>query len=354
MDFKKLKVVELAGVLAGPSVGMFFAELGAEVIKIENSRSGGDVTRSWKLASEDKNSKISAYFCSVNYRKDHHFKNLKEEKDLHEVLDLIAAADILLVNFKKGDDLMLGLDYESVKRRNPKIVYAAVTGFGDTSDRIAYDLILQAESGFMSMNGQESSPPTKMPVALIDVLAGHQLKEAILIELLKQGEERRAVKLTVSLFDAALASLANQASNYLMTGQIPERMGSKHPNIAPYGEIFETKDRKLITFAIGSNTHFEKLCHFLGAVALVDDERFHTNQHRVKNRELLFGLLQDKIKDKSAKIVDELNAQGVPSARIKSLDEVFESDEARELILEEEIEGQKTQRVKSIVYKSYD
>lgn len=354
MNFKNLKVVELAGVLAGPSVGMFFAELGAEVIKIENKKSGGDVTRSWKLASEDKHSKISAYFCSVNYHKEYRFKNLKEEKDQQEVQDLIAAADILLVNFKKGDDLKLGLDYESIKKLNPKIVYAAITGFGDQSDRIAYDLILQAESGFMSMNGQENNPPTKMPVALIDVLAGHQLKEAILIELLKQGDERRAVKLTVSLFDAALASLANQASNYLMTGHVPKRIGSKHPNIAPYGEIFETKDRKLITFAIGSNTHFEKLCRFLGAVALADDERFHTNQHRVKNRELLFGLLQDIIKDKSVKIVDELNAQGVPSARIKSLDEVFESDEARELILEEEIEGQKTQRVKSIVYKSYD
>ena len=154
MDFNKLKVVELAGVLAGPSVGMFFAELGAEVIKIENERSGGDVTRSWKLASEDKSSKVSAYFCSVNYHKEYQFKNLKEQRDLDKVRDLIREADIVLVNFKKGDDVKLGLDYETLKKINPKIIYAAITGFGDESERIAYDLILQAESGFMSMNGQ--------------------------------------------------------------------------------------------------------------------------------------------------------------------------------------------------------
>ncbi|MCB0479049.1 MAG: CoA transferase [Crocinitomicaceae bacterium] len=354
MDFNKLKVVELAGVLAGPSVGMFFAELGAEVIKIENERSGGDVTRSWKLASEDKSSKVSAYFCSVNYHKEYQFKNLKEQRDLDKVRDLIREADIVLVNFKKGDDVKLGLDYETLKKINPKIIYAAITGFGDESERIAYDLILQAESGFMSMNGQESNPPTKMPVALIDVLAGHQLKEAILIELLKQGENRKAVKLTVSLFDSALASLVNQASNYLMTGHVPKRIGSKHPNIAPYGEIFETQDGKLITFAIGSHTHFQKLCEYLGIGELANDHRFSFNQNRVANRLELFELLQNEISKKDSKIVDELNQVGVPSARIKSLDEVFQSEEAQNLVLEENIDGVATKRVKSIVYKSYD
>lgn len=354
MDFSKLKVVELAGVLAGPSVGMFFAELGAQVIKVENSRTGGDVTRSWKLSSESKVSEISAYFCSVNYQKEYAHKNLKEEKDKTEVLQWIKEADILLVNFKKEDDVKLGLDYDSIKEINPKIIYAGITGFGDESDRIAYDLILQAESGFMSMNGQEISPPTKMPVALIDVLAGHQMKEAILIELLKQGEDRKAVKLTVSLFDSALASLVNQASNYLMEGHVPKRIGSKHPNIAPYGEIFETKDGKLITFAIGSNKHFAGLCKFLGKEELIDDSKYSINQERVKNRIALFAILQESISKMNSTIVDELNATGVPSARIKSLDDVFESEEAQNLVLEEEIAGRKTKRVKSIVYKSYD
>ncbi len=346
--------MELAGVLAGPSVGMFFAELGAEVIKVENIRTKGDVTRSWKLGTEDKDSPISAYFCSVNYNKQYQFRNLKEEEDRSDVLGLIENADILLVNFKKGDDFKLDLDYDSIKKINPKIIYAAITGFGDESDRIAYDLILQAESGFMSMNGQESSPPTKMPVALIDVLSGHQLKEAILVELLKQGEKRKAVRITVSLFDSALASLVNQASNYLMEGHVPKRIGSKHPNIAPYGEIFQTQDDKLITFAIGSNSHFEALCTFLDCVNLIEDERFSVNQNRVKNREVLFQLLQEKISKKDATIVDQLNKTGVPSARIKTLDEVFESKEAQDLILEEEIDGRNTKRVKSIVYKSYD
>lgn len=354
MEFSKLKIVELAGVLAGPSVGMFFAELGAEVIKIENKKTGGDVTRSWKLASEDKSSKISAYFCSVNYQKEYRFKNLKDPLDHQEVLGLIERADIVLVNFKKGDDEKLGLSFNQIKKINPSIIYAGITGFGDDSDRVAYDLVLQAESGFMSMNGQTDSLPTKMPVALIDVLAGHHLKEAILVELLKRGKEKKAVKITVSLFDAALSSLVNQASNFLMTGNIPQRIGSKHPNIAPYGEIFETKDGKQLTLAIGSDQHFRKLCGILSLESLIEDERFVDNQNRVMNRSVLFQLLENKLKDESSDIVNKMIDNGVPAAIIKTLNEVFDSKEANGLILEENIEGQNTKRVKSIVYKKYD
>lgn len=354
MDFKNLKVVELAGVLAGPSVGQFFAELGSQVIKIENVKTGGDVTRSWKLSSEDPESKVSAYFSSVNYRKEYQFRNLKDEADHAGILALLKEADIVLVNFKKGDDLKLGLDYDSIKNINPKIIYAAITGFGDESDRIAYDLILQAESGYMSMNGQPGSPPTKMPVALIDVLAGHQLKEAILIELLKQEGNRKAVRITVSLFDAALSSLVNQASNYLMAGQVAKRMGSKHPNIAPYGEIFETKNGKLITLAIGSNSHFEKLCKRLEIDELAEDKRFASNQSRVANRDELYQLINSKISEENSELVDDLIKIGVPAARIKSIDEVLNSKEARDLILEEDIEGIQTKRIKAVVYKKYD
>jgi crotonobetainyl-CoA:carnitine CoA-transferase CaiB-like acyl-CoA transferase len=354
LDFNKLKVVELAGVLAGPSVGMFFAELGAEVTKVENIKTGGDVTRSWKLASESKDSRVSAYFSSVNYKKKYLFKNLKDSDDHSEILKLISEADILLVNFKKGDDFKLGLDYDAIKKINPSIIYAVITGFGDESDRVAYDLILQAESGFMSINGQSDSPPTKMPVALIDVLAGHQLKEAILVEMLKQGSERKAVKITVSLFDSALSSMVNQASNYLMTGQVPKRMGSKHPNIAPYGEVFETIDGKQITLAIGSNSHFEKLLNLLDLSKFTTDEKFSTNQARVSNRIELFEILNNQIKSNSSDIVERLIEVGVPAAIIKNLDEVFESNIAQELILEEENEGIQTKRVKSVVYKSYD
>src|ERR1035437_2769189 len=179
--FKDLKVVELAGVLAGPSVGLFFAELGAEVIKIENKKTGGDVTRSWKLPEEDKNSDVSAYFLSVNFLKKHLFLDLNAESDYKKCIAQIKNADIVIVNYKKGDDKKLKLDYATLKKINSKLIYASINGFSDTDERVAYDLILQAESGFMSVNGTPESGPLKMPVALIDIIAAHHLKEAILL-----------------------------------------------------------------------------------------------------------------------------------------------------------------------------
>ena len=184
--FSDLKVIELAGVLAGPSAGLFFAELGARVIKIENPKTGGDVTRSWKLQSENKEDKTSAYFWSINAGKDILFLDLSIDKDLESFYDLIKSADILITNYKLGDDIKLKVDYQTLKDLNSTLIYASINGFGDNNPRTAYDLILQAESGFMFMNGEKNAAPLKMPVALIDILAGHQLKEAILIALLNK------------------------------------------------------------------------------------------------------------------------------------------------------------------------
>lgn len=347
----KLKVIDLSTVLAGPSVATFFAELGANVIKIENAAIP-DVTRSWKLPCENQDSTISTYFSSVNYRKEYLKLNLKSEVDYAQFIDLVKDADILISNFKFGDEEKLRLTDEHLRVVNSSLIIGKINGFGPDSDRVAYDLILQAESGFMSINGTLESGPVKMPVALIDVLAAHQLKEGLLLALLDRQLNGNAKTVEVSLYDAAICSLVNQASNYLMTRKVPERIGSLHPNIAPYGEIFKTKDQQLITFAVGSPIHFEKLCTILGLENLVTDDRFASNQNRVLNRQLLFNLLQEKIVDFSAdELLNHMLQQRVPAGKIKNLEAVFAEKTAQDLVRSETIENTATQRLTSIAFK---
>jgi crotonobetainyl-CoA:carnitine CoA-transferase CaiB-like acyl-CoA transferase len=351
--FKNLKIVDLSTVLAGPSVGTFFAELGAEVIKVEHPTKM-DVTRTWKLPSENNESVVSAYFSSVNYKKNYRFLDFTKEKEREQLFEMVKDADIVLTNFKKGGQEKLGISDEQLRKQNPKLIIGKISGFGDDSDRVAYDLILQAESGFMSMNGTTDSGPLKMPVALIDVLAAHHLKEGLLIALLSKSMDKNfhGKTITVSLYDAAVSSLINQASNYLMTGNIPERIGSLHPNIAPYGELFTTKDGGVITFAIGSNRHFELMCRWLKRSDLINDDRYANTQSRVKNRTTLFAELQLSVNQFEAQdILDGMLALNVPCAKINNLKDVFNSPQAKTMIKEEKIAGIKTKRVSSIAFK---
>lgn len=349
--FSTLKVIDLSTVLAGPSVTTFFAELGARVIKIENKRMP-DVTRSWKLPSEDPKSGVSAYFSSVNYKKEYLQLDLRNEEDYRHFLELVTDADILVSNFKKGDEEKLAVTDSILRTTNPGLIIGKISGFGSESDRVAYDLILQAETGFMSMNGTLESGPVKMPVALIDVLAGHHLKEGLLVALLEREQGNALKTVSVSLYEAAVCSLMNQASNYLMAGQIPQRMGSLHPNIAPYGEIFKTKDDQAITLAIGSDAHFVKLCTILGVKELPSDTRFVSNTKRVQHREILFKLLAEPILLRSAdELLKSLLAEHVPAGKVKNLAEVFSNNEARALVKEETIDGQHTKRVKSVAFR---
>lgn len=345
--FSDLKVIELAGVLAGPSAGLFFAELGATVIKIENPKTGGDVTRSWKLKSEDKTDKTSAYFWSVNAGKEILFLDLSIDKDLQSFYELIKTSDVLITNYKLGDDLKLKVDYNTLKQLNPTLIYASINGFGNSSPRTAYDLILQAESGFMFMNGEKNAVPLKMPVALIDILAGHQLKEAILIALLDKHKNNKGSHITVSLFDTAVASLANQATNWLIAHHLPTAQGSLHPNIAPYGEIFTTKDNHQITFAIGSDKQFKHLCEILN-LDLFSHIEFENNQLRVANRSDLFSKLNDRIQTQNFdKLFSECIKNDVPIGKIRNLKEVFELPEAKAMLNS----LSKTQSVQSISFK---
>ncbi len=353
--FKNIKVIELAGVLAGPSAGVFFSELGAKVIKVENPKTGGDVTRSWKLETENKNDKTSAYYWSVNTGKEILFLDVTIEKDLKTLYKLVKQADIIITNYKKGDDKKLKVDYPTLKKLNSKLIYATINGFGEKSKRTAYDLILQAEAGFMFINGESNSDPVKMPVALIDVIAGHQLKEAILIALLKLAKTKKGSHISVSLFDSAVASLVNQATNWLVAGHLPKSTGSLHPNIAPYGELFNTKDKQLITFAIGSNKQFENLSQLLDLNYLSLDERFASNQNRIKNRNELFLLLKSAIEKQSfSNLYKACLEKDVPIGKIRNLKEVFELPEAKAKLKSFKENGKTKKAVNSIAFKFLD
>lgn len=353
--FKDLKVIELAGVLAGPSVGQFFAELGASVTKIENPKTNGDVTRSWKLKTEDSKEKTSAYFWSVNAGKEFLSLDITIPSQLNKLYDLVKDADIIITNYKGGDEEKLKVDYVTLSKLNPKLIYASINGFGYKSPRSAYDLILQAESGYMSMNGEPNSQPLKMPVALIDILAGHQLKEAILIALLKRFKTNKGCHISVSLFDSAVASLANQATNWLIGKSLPKALGSTHPNIAPYGELFETKDNQLVTFAIGSNKQFKYLCELIQYASLANDPKYANNQLRVNNRTQLYALLYNYIKQFNFKnLFDLCLEKEIPIGKIRNLKEVFELPEAKDLLRKFSFEKKALTTVSGIAFKFLD
>ncbi|GIV44754.1 MAG: CoA transferase [Bacteroidia bacterium] len=346
--FQHLKVIELASVLAGPAAGMFFAELGAKVIKVENPKTKGDVTRHWKLNSEDPNNPCSAYYASVNYNKEIIFEDISSPQGYKNVIDLIKDSDIVICNFKPGDAEKYKFTAKDLHQINPQLIYASITGFGANDSRTAFDVVLQAETGFMSMNGTPETGPIKMPVALIDILAAHQLKEGILIALMQREKNKKGALVEVSLYDAAIASLANQASNWLTAGHIAKPIGSLHPNIAPYGETFKTADNKLIVLAVGNDKQFKDLCNILNIDALVKDERFLINASRVKNRTILKTILEKQILNyNSHDLMLKLNQHQVPAGIIKNIKEVFEGENSKDLILNDNIGS----RVKTAIFK---
>lgn len=349
--FKDLVVIELASVLAGPAVGSFFSELGAQVIKIENKKSKGDVTRTWKDPQEKQG--VSAYYSSVNYRKEVIYANLSEEDDRERVYNLIKTADLVISNFKPESASKLGFDYPQLKRINPAIIVGNISGFA-SSTRPAYDAVLQAETGYMSMNGQPDSPPTKLPIAFIDVLAAHQMKQALLLAIIKKNRTGKGCLLETSLEETSIASMVNQSSNYLMNGVIAKRKGSLHPNIAPYGEIIQSHDDWQFALSIGNDQQFRRLCEIL-SIEIYESPKFKTNIDRVVNREEMIVLLNAASKKMDGKdLYDSMLEANIPVGKIKQLDEVLETNLAKSMVLEEEIDGAKTKRIKSVAFKMTD
>lgn len=333
--FSNLLVLELASVLAGPAVGMFFAELGATVIKVENPAGGGDVTRSWKLPGEAAESDISAYFSSVNWGKRSIGLDLTAPEGRSVAFDLVRRADIVIASYKPGDDRKLGLDYPALAEINPQLIYGQISGYGPDDPRTGYDAILQAACGFTYMNGEAGGQPVKMPVALIDLLAAHQLKEALLVGLIKRLTTGEGSAAHVSLLQAGIASLANQAANWLLAGHVPGRIGSEHPNIVPYGSIYRTADGKEIVLGVGNDAQFHRLCRVLKRPGLSDNPDYTTNPQRVRNRRQLHAELAEAIgafpRDELIRL---LNEQKVPAGGILSMPEVFQQPGGEALLMQ--------------------
>ncbi len=350
--FKDLIVVELASVLAGPAVGMFFAELGAKVIKFENATTGGDVTRKWRFSSEDKLRNYSAYYCSVNYNKEVVLSDLSLPQDKKFLYDWISKADVLIANFKSSSAVKLGLDYDTIQSIKPDIIYAQLNGFPDGIDKVAFDVVMQAETGYLSMCGSKDGQMAKMPVALIDILAAHQLKEGILIALLKKANCGKGSYVESSLYETAIASLANQATNWLMNKSIPQKMGTLHPNIAPYGEVFCTKDEREIVLAIGTEKQFVLLCQVLEVSGLPLDINFSQNVKRVENRILLAGYLKERIaRINSKELLSKCEEHKIPIGLVQNLEEVFNEPNARKMVLvDHDKDGKPRERVSTISF----
>lgn len=333
--FSQLLVLECASVLAGPAVGAFFAELGATVIKLEPLT--GDVTRSWKLPTEPSDHTVSAYFSCVNWGKHSLSVDLKQPEGLEIARALAQKADVLIANYKPGAAERLGMDYASLAPHNSGLIYAHLTGYGDQDARTGYDALIQAESGFLYLNARPGEQPVRIPVALMDLLAAHQLKEAVLVSLIERISHGRGDYIEVSLMQSALASLANQASNWLVAGEDPEPLGLEHPNITPYGNLYTCADGRELMLAIGSNAQFRALVQLLGAPQLAEDPRFENNLARVRAREALqielTGLFATQ---QSEDLLPQFWQAGIPAGRVQKVSEALATPSAQGLLLQQD------------------
>ena len=327
-----LRVLDLSRVLAGPWSGQLLADLGADVVKVERPQSGDD-TRAWGppwLTSPDGERKgESAYFLCANRNKRSVTLDLGRPEDQALVRRLACEADVLLENFKVGGLKQYGLDYASLREQNPRLIYCSITGFGQTgpyANRAGYDFLIQGMGGLMSLTGRADNEagggPLKVGVALTDILTGLYASVAVLAALKRRDVSGEGQHIDLALLDVQIACLANQASNYLVGGVAPQRMGNAHPNIVPYQD-FPTADGHMI-IAVGNDGQFANLCKTLGCPQWATDERFATNSQRVEHRSDLVALIRDVTVGRSTDFwVQAMEAVGVPCGPINSLDRVF-------------------------------
>lgn len=299
---------------------MILADLGAEVIKVE-APGGSDDTRKWGPPFQEG---VSAYYLCANRNKKSLTVNLKSAEGQEIIKKLVKQSDVIIHNFKTGTMNRLGLDFETLKQINPGIVYCSITGFGETGPYQrypGYDFIIQAMSGLMSITGDEQSGPQKVGVAITDILTGLYASIGIQAALLERTHSGEGQKLDLSLYDSAVSSLVNIASNYLMSGQIPKRLGNHHANIVPY-QTFQTNDGEMV-IAVGNDQQFAKLCQLIGDPNLAEDARFKTNPDRVKHRELLTDLLQEKFSQEStAHWTKQCREHNIPCGPIQNLQDL--------------------------------
>jgi crotonobetainyl-CoA:carnitine CoA-transferase CaiB-like acyl-CoA transferase len=323
-----LKVVELARILAGPWIGQTLSDLGAEVIKVEAPE--GDHTRTWGppfIERRRQNAgveQVAAYFHSANRGKSSVVCDFDKPEELAKLKALIGDADVLVENFKVGGLARFGLDYESVARINPRIIYASVSGFGQTGPRAdapGYDFIIQGMSGIMDLTGDPRGEPQKVGVAWIDILTGLYGVIGVQAALWERERSSRGQHVDLSLFDVGVASLANQAMNAL-AGSAPTRMGNAHPNIVPY-QVFPCSDGHLI-IACGNDRQFAALCRTLGLDEAVRNPAYSTNAGRVENRSSLAAMIAEVTRRRPrAELIAALDAVGVPSGPINTVAEAL-------------------------------
>ncbi|MDP9397696.1 MAG: CoA transferase [Actinomycetota bacterium] len=314
-------VADFTRVLAGPYATMLLADLGAEVMKVERP-DGGDDTRAWgpPYAADGE----ATYFLAVNRNKSSVTLDLRTEEGREAAQALAARADVLVENFRTGAMERLGLGYETLRQRNPGLVYCSITGFGSGAGAAlpGYDLLVQAVGGLMSITGPEPGQPTKAGVALVDVITGLHASVGILAALRHRERTGQGQHVEVNLLSSLLSALANQASAHLGAGVVPGILGNRHPSIAPY-EVFPTADRPLV-LAVGNDRQFASLVTILGRPELAADPRFATNAERVSNRDELTAILTDELRRRGAdEWFDVLVGASVPAGPINDVAEAF-------------------------------
>ncbi|MDQ4086740.1 MAG: CoA transferase [Pseudomonadota bacterium] len=317
-----LRVVELARILAGPWAGQLLADLGAEVVKVERPGSGDD-TRAWGPPFAADGS--AAYFHSCNRGKTSIAIDLASPGGQAQVRELTRGADVLIENFKVGGLARYRLDYSSLNEVNPRLVYCSITGFGQDgpyAGRAGYDFMIQGMGGIMDLTGEPDGEPQKIGVAYADILTGLYATSAILAALRGRDATGTGCHIDMALLDTQVSVLANQAMNYLVSGEPPRRLGNAHPNIAPY-QTFAAADGHLI-IAVGNDDQFRRLCALLGQPALSDDPRFATNADRVRDRGALTAALAPLVRQRQRdELVVGLASSGIAAAPINDIAQVF-------------------------------
>jgi crotonobetainyl-CoA:carnitine CoA-transferase CaiB-like acyl-CoA transferase len=322
-----IKVLELSRILAGPWAAQLLADLGADVVKVERPGAGDD-TRSWgpPFVEAAHGGDLSAgYYHSCNRGKRSVAVDFESADGQETVRRLAARADVVIENFKLGGLRRYGLDYDSLKSLNPRLVYCSITGFGQTgpyAPRAGYDFIIQGMGGIMDLTGEAGGEPQKPGVAFADIFTGVYAVVGVLAALRRRELTGEGGHLDMALLDTQTSVLANQALNYLVSGEVPKRMGNAHPNIVPYG-VFPVLDGHIIV-AVGNDGQFRKFTRVLGQPALANDARFRTNTDRVKNRAVLVPLLTElMLQRRRDELLAALAPEAVPAGPINSVADVF-------------------------------
>ncbi|MQY43003.1 CoA transferase [Epibacterium sp. SM1969] len=336
---KGVKVLDLSRILAGPTCTQLLGDLGADVIKVENPKTGGDDTRQWGppyvTDADGNDTDLSAYYMCANRNKRSVSIDIATPEGQAQIRALAQDADILIENFKPGGLAKYGLDYDSLKSELPGLIYCSISGYGQTGPNAAkpgYDLMAQGYGGIMSLTGEPDGAPMKVGVGIADVMCGMYACIGILAALRHKEQSGEGQWVELALVDSQIAWLINEGVNYLTSGQLPTRRGNGHPNIKPYG-TYETADGHVI-LAVGNDSQFERCATFFGLADLPKDPLFATNPARLKHREALDEALIPAVKSKTtAEIIQGLEALKVPAGPVQTLDQVFTSDQvaAREM-----------------------